>query len=280
MSRVDETYKQTLRDILSSGFTTENDKVRPHWEDGTPAYTYKKFGVVNTYDLSEEFPMMSLRPTNLKAAIDEILWIYQKKSNNIHDLNSHIWDSWADKNGSIGRAYGWQVAQKSRYKVDGAIVEMDQTERVLWQLKNFPQDRAIMFNLYSIPDLQDMGLRPCVYNAIFNVTGKKLNCMLIQRSADMIVAGNWNVVQYAALVMMLARATGLEPGVMTHCIADAHIYDRHKEIAEELLKRPGLPAPKVTLNPEKTDFYDFTPEDFIVEDYEHYEQIKNIPVAI
>ena len=232
--------------------------------------------MVNRYDLAEEFPALTLRPTGIKSAVDEMLWIWQKKSNRIADLNSHIWDAWADENGTIGKAYGYQLGIKHKYK-EG---EFDQVDRVLYDLKHNPYSRRIMTNLYNFEDLHEMALYPCAYSMTFNVTENRLNAVLNQRSQDVLVANNWNVVQYSVLVMMLAQVTGLVPGELVHVIADAHIYDRHIPLVEEMLKRPQYPAPKVRLNPEVKDFYDFRPEDVIVKDYEKNPQIKQIPVAV
>ena len=276
MSRADEIFIANCRQILEHGFSTEQEKVRPHWEDGTPAYTVKTFGIVNRYDLSREFPLLTLRFTNWKAAIDEILWIWQKKSNNIHDLNSKIWDSWADENGSIGKAYGYQLGVKYRFQQG----EMDQVDNVLWQLKNTPASRRIMTNIYTFADLPEMGLEPCAYSMTFNVTGNRLNAILNQRSQDTLTANNWNVVQYSALLMMFAQASGLVPGELVHVISDMHIYDRRIPMVKELLTRKSLPAPKVRLNPDVKDFYAFTVEDFIVEDYQYGAPIGRVPVAI
>ena len=276
MSRADEIFIANCRQILEHGFSTEQEKVRPHWEDGTPAYTVKTFGIVNRYDLSREFPLLTLRFTNWKAAIDEILWIWQKKSNNIHDLNSKIWDSWADENGSIGKAYGYQLGVKYRFQQG----EMDQVDNVLWQLKKTPASRRIMTNIYTFADLPEMGLEPCAYSMTFNVTGNRLNAILNQRSQDTLTANNWNVVQYSALLMMFAQASGLVPGELVHVISDMHIYDRHIPMVKELLTRKSLPAPKVRLNPDVKDFYAFTVEDFIVEDYQYGAPIGRVPVAI
>lgn len=276
MSYADKVFIDMCRDIIENGTSTEGEKVRPVWEDGTPAYTVKKFGVVNRYDLSKEFPALTLRRTGIKSCTDELLWIWQKKSNNIHDLNSHIWDSWADEDGSIGKAYGYQMQVKHQYR-EGM---MDQVDRVIYDLKHNPYSRRIMTNIYVHQDLHEMNLYPCAYSVTFNVTGNKLNAILNQRSQDVLAANNWNVVQYAALLMMISQVTGFEPGELVHVIADAHIYDRHIPIVKELIKRPVFPAPKVTLNPEVHDFYDFTVDDFTIEDYETGPQIKNIPIAI
>jgi thymidylate synthase len=276
MSKADIIFREMCSDILENGFPSEGQTVRARWEDGTPAHTIKKFGVVNRYDLSEEFPILTLRYTNLKAAIDEILWIWQKKSNNINDLNSHIWDSWADETGSIGKAYGYQMGVKHKYP-EG---EFDQVDRVLFDLKHNPYSRRIITNMYVHSDLHEMNLYPCAYSVTFNVTGKKLNAILHQRSNDVLVANNWNVCQYAILVHMLAQVSGLEAGELVHVIADAHIYDRHIPLVRKLLGREPYPAPKLIINPDVKDFYDFKVEDFVLENYQRWPQIKNIPVAV
>ncbi|MBQ1689744.1 MAG: thymidylate synthase [Firmicutes bacterium] len=276
MSKADVLFVNMCKKILEEGFSTEGATVRARWEDGSPAYTIKTFGVVNRYDLSQEFPALTLRRTAIKSAMDEVLWIWQRKSNNIHDLKPHIWDEWADPDGSIGKAYGYQMAKKYKF----AQGEMDQVDNVIWQLKNQPQSRRILTNMYNFEDLSEMNLEPCAYSVTFNVTGNKLNAILNQRSQDILAANNWNVVQYALLLMMLAQVTGYEPGELVHVISDAHIYNRHVPIIEELIERRQYPAPKVTLNPEIKDFYDFTPEDVRVEDYLHGEQILNIPIAV
>ncbi|NLF47525.1 MAG: thymidylate synthase, partial [Clostridiales bacterium] len=254
----------------------EGQEVRARWEDGTPAHTIKKFGVINRYDLSREFPALTLRPTAIKSAVDELLWIWQKKSNNINDLNSHIWDQWADKEGSIGKAYGYQLGVKYRF----AQGEMDQVDNVIWQLKNQPYSRRIMTNIFNFRDLLEMGLEPCAYSMTFNVTGDKLNAILNQRSQDILAANNWNVVQYSVLVHMLAQVTGFKAGELVHVISDAHIYDRHIPIIKELIKRPVYPAPKFKLDPNIKDFYEFKKEHVIIEDYEKNPQIKGIPIAV
>jgi len=282
MSKADVKFDDMVNDILENGTDTKGEKVRPHWpDDGALAYTIKKFGVVNRYDLSEEFPACTQRPTNIRAAIDEILWIWQKKSNNVNDLNSHIWDEWADPDGSIGKAYGYQLGIKHKYK-EG---EFDQVDRVLYDLKNNPFSRRIMTNIYTFADLHEMNLYPCAYSTTWNVTtdenGKLvLNMILNQRSQDTLVANNWNVVQYAALLMMVAQVCDMIPGEFVHVIADAHIYDRHVPIIKELISREQHPAPKVTLDPTIKDFYQFTPDSFKIENYETGPQIKNIPVAV
>ena len=270
------------QDILENGTSTEGEKVRPHWEDGTSAYTIKKFGVVNRYDLSKEFPAITLRKTAIKTCTEEMLWIWQRKSNNIHDLNSTVWDEWADENGSIGKAYGYQLAQKHQYR-EGM---MDQVDRVIYDLKNNPFSRRIMTNIYVHQDLHEMNLYPCAYSMTFNVTkepGKDklvLNAVLNQRSQDILAANNWNVCQYSLLLMMIAQACDMEAGELVHVIADCHIYDRHIPVIKELISRKPYPAPTVKLNPEIKDFYEFTPEDVKLIDYETHPQIRNIPVAI
>ena len=276
MSRADRLFIDMCEDILQNGFSTEGQEVRARWEDGTPAHTIKKFGVINRYDLSREFPALTLRPTAIKSAVDELLWIWQKKSNNINDLNSHIWDQWADKEGSIGKAYGYQLGVKYRF----AQGEMDQVDNVIWQLKNQPYSRRIMTNIFNFRDLLEMGLEPCAYSMTFNVTGDKLNAILNQRSQDILAANNWNVVQYSVLVHMLAQVAGFKAGELVHVISDAHIYDRHIPIIKELIKRPVYPAPKFKLDPNIKDFYEFKTEHVIIEDYEKNPQIKGIPIAV
>ena len=276
MSKADVLFVNMCKKILDEGFSTEGQNVRARWEDGSPAYTIKTFGVVNRYDLSEEFPALTLRRTAIKSAMDEILWIWQRKSNNINDLKPHIWDEWADTDGSIGKAYGYQMRKQYHF----AQGDMDQVDNVLWQLKNQPQSRRIMTNIYNFEDLSEMNLEPCAYSMTFNVTGDRLNAILNQRSQDILAANNWNVVQYALLVMMFAQVSGLKPGELVHVISDAHIYNKHVPIIEELITREQFPAPKVTLNPDIKNFYDFTTEDVIVENYQHGPQVENIPIAV
>ncbi len=282
MSYADKVFIDMCRDIIDNGTSTEGEKVRPVWEDGTSAYTIKKFGVVNRYDLSKEFPALTLRRTAIKSCVDEMLWIWQKKSNNVNELKSHIWDSWADETGSIGKAYGYQMGVKHQYK-EGM---MDQTDRVIYDLKNNPYSRRIMTNIYVHQDLHEMNLYPCAYSMTFNVTKEKdsdiltLNGILNQRSQDVLTANNWNVCQYAVLLHMLAQVCGMKAGEFVHVIADAHIYDRHVPMIEELISREPLPAPDFWLNPEIKDFYDFTPDDVRLDNYETHPQMKNIPVAV
>ena len=276
MSYADQVYIETCKRILREGFRDDALPVRPHWEDGTPAHTIKLFGVVNRYDLQKEFPIMTLRRTYYKSAIDELLWIWQKKSNRVSELSSHVWDAWADENGTIGKAYGYQLGVKHRYP-EG---EFDQVDRVLYDLKHNPQSRRILTNLYNHADLSEMALYPCAYSMTFNVTGKRLNAILNQRSQDMLAANNWNVVQYAALVHMLAQVSGLVPGELIHVIADCHIYDRHIPMVEQMLERDPLPAPKLTLDPAITDFYAFTKDSFTLDNYRYYPFEEKIPVAV
>ncbi len=276
MSIADKIFIDTCRQILDEGISDENLPVRPKWLDGTPAHTIKKFCIVNRYDLSKEFPIITLRRTAFKSAIDEILWIWQKKSNNVHDLNSHIWDSWADETGSIGKAYGYQLGKKSIYP-EG---EFDQVDRVLFDLKHNPQSRRILTNIYNFEDLHEMHLYPCAYSMTLNVTGNKLNGILNQRSQDTLTANNWNVVQYAVLLHMFAQVSGLEAGELVHVISDAHIYDRHVPIVEEILKNPQYPAPTFKMNKDIKNFYDFTVDDFELENYQYTKLDKKIEVAI
>lgn len=276
MSYADQVFKNMCKEIIKEGYSSEGQEVRPKWEDGAPAHTIKKFGVVNRYDLSKEFPILTMRPVPLKSAIDEILWIWQKKSNRIEDLNSKIWDAWADEQGTIGKAYGYQLGVKHKYP-EG---EFDQVDRVLYDLRNNPASRRIMTNIYVHKDLHEMELYPCAYSMTFNVTGNKLNGILNQRSQDILVANGWNVVQYAALVHMFAQVSNLEVGEFVHVIADAHIYDRHIPIVEELIKRPTFDAPKFVINKDIKDFYKFSKDDFKLENYEKNPQVKGIPVAV
>ena len=274
--KADDIFIEMCKDILENGISSEGEVVRAVWADGTPAYTIKKFAIINRYNLSEEFPILTLRPTNLKAAIDELLWIWQKKSNNINELNSGIWDSWANEEGSIGKAYGYQLKIKHKYN-EG---EFDQVDRVLYDLINTPYSRRIIVNMYNHNDLHEMNLYPCAYSLTLNVSGRKLNAILNQRSQDILVANNWNVCQYAILVHMLAQVSNLEVGELVHVIADAHIYDRHIPLISELIQRTPYPAPKLLINTDKKDFYDFKVEDFVLEGYQSGPQIRDIPVAV
>ena len=278
MTQADQHFIETCKKIIKEGYSSEGTGVRTRWEDGEEANYISLVGVTNVYDVGKEFPMITLRNNSqtVKRAIDEILWIWQKKSNNVNDLNSHIWDQWADEDGSIGKAYGYQMGVKHQYK-EGM---MDQVDRVIYDLKNNPYSRRIMTNIYVHQDLHEMNLYPCAYSMTFNVTDGRLNAILNQRSQDVLAANNWNVVQYAVLIHMLAQVCDLQPGELVHVIADAHIYDRHVDIIKELIERPTYPAPKFTLNPDIHDFYDFTADDFTLENYQAGPQIKNIPIAV
>ena len=275
MSYADLVYRDTCRKILTEGVWDTDREVRPHWPDGTPAHTVKCFGIVNRYDLKKEFPIMTLRRTYYRSCIDELLWIWQKKSNNVHELGSHIWDSWADENGSIGKAYGYQLGVKHRYP-EG---EFDQVDRVLYDLKHNPASRRILTNLYNFSDLHEMALYPCAYSMTFNVSGNTLNAILNQRSQDMLTANNWNVCQYAALLIMFAKASGLEAGELVHVIADAHIYDRHIDAVKRMIEKEPYPAPKMQVE-DITDFYKFTKNSFTLIDYKYHDFDEKIEVAI
>ena len=276
MSRADEIFIQNCRDILDNGIWDTDREVRPRWEDGAPAHTVKKFGIVNRYNLAEEFPILTIRRTFWKSAVDELLWIWQQKSNNVHDLRTRVWDAWADENGSIGKAYGYQLGVKHHY----AAGDMDQVDKVLWDLKHNPASRRIMTNIYTFADLSEMALYPCAYSMTFNVTGNRLNAILNQRSQDMLAANNWNVVQYSVLTMMIAQVSGFEPGEFVHVIADAHIYDRHVPAIEEIIRNEPKPAPKFIIDPDVKDFYAFTRDSFRVEGYEYSDFTGKIPVAV
>lgn len=276
MSYADQVYIETCQKILTEGVWDTDLAVRPRWEDGTSAHTVKLFGVVNRYDLQKEFPIMTLRRTYWKSCIDELLWIWQKKSNNVQDLHSHIWDSWADETGSIGKAYGYQLAQKHIYP-EG---EFDQVDRVLYLLKNDPANRRILTSMYNFTDLHEMHLYPCAYSMTFNVSGNKLNAILNQRSQDMLTANNWNVVQYAVLVHMIAQVTNLVPGELVHVIADCHIYDRHVDAVKRMIELAPYPAPKFSVDPTVTDFYAFKPSSFTIENYQYHPFEGKVPVAV
>ena len=276
MSYADKVFIDNVKTILNEGFDDSAMEVRPRWQDGTPAHTIKKFGLVNRYDLSKEFPIMTLRRVFIKTAVKEVLWIWQKKSNNIHDLDAHIWDSWADENGSIGKAYGYQLGIKHKYP-EG---EFDQVDRVLYDLKHNPASRRIITNIYNHADLHEMNLYPCAYSMTFNVTGDRLNAILNQRSQDMLAANNWNVCQYAVLLCMIAQVSGLKPGELVHVIADAHIYDRHIPIIKEIIENEPYDAPEFVLDRSVDNFYDFTADSFKLIGYKYHEGDIKFPVAI
>lgn len=276
MSKADTIFVDMCRDILDNGYSTEGQDVRARWEDGSSAYTIKRFGIVNRYDLSKEFPALTLRPTGWKNAIDELLWIWQKKTNDITQLQSHIWDAWAGEDNTIGKAYGYQLGKQYNFRQG----RMDQVDNVIWQLKNTPASRRIMTNIYNFEDLSEMGLEPCAYSMTFNVTDNRLNAILNQRSQDMLAANNWNVVQYAVLTHMFAQIAGLKAGELVHVIADAHIYDRHVPAIEEIIANPPKAAPRFVIDPTVDDFYKFTRDSFKVENYEYSEFKTKIPVAV
>ncbi|MBE6550743.1 MAG: thymidylate synthase [Ruminococcaceae bacterium] len=275
MSKADLIFIDNCKNILENGVWDTEYDVRPRWEDGEKAHTVKLFGLTNRYDLREEFPILTLRRTAMRSALDELLWIWQKKSNNIKDLGSHIWDQWADENGSIGKAYGYQLGIKHKYR-EGMF---DQVDRVLYDLKNHPESRRIITNIYNHADLSEMNLYPCAYSVTFNVSGNVLNAVLNQRSQDMLVANNWNVCQYALLVHMMAQVSGLIPGTLLHVIADAHIYDRHVPLVKELIKKTPFDAPALLKDTSVTDFYSFTKDSFALEDYNYHPFDVKIPVA-
>ena len=276
MSRADQIFIRNCRDILTNGVWDTDREVRPRWEDGSPAHTVKLFGVVNRYDLREEFPILTIRRTFWKSAVDELLWIWQKKSNNVRELRGHVWDAWADEAGSIGKAYGYQLGVKYKFP-EG---EFDQVDRVLYDLRNNPASRRILTSLYNFADLSEMALYPCAYSMTFNVSGNTLNAILNQRSQDMLTANNWNVCQYAVLVHMFARAAGLEPGELVHVIADAHIYDRHVPMVEKILSNPQYAAPQLSVDPDVSDFYAFTRDSFSLPGYKYTDFTEKIPVAV
>ena len=275
MSYADRVFIENCKDILQNGVWDTDRDVRPKWEDGTPAHTVKKFGIVNRYNLQEEFPILTIRRTYWKTCIDELLWIWQAKSNNINDLRGHIWDQWADENGSIGKAYGYQLGVKHKYK-EG---EFDQVDRVIYDLKHNPASRRILTNIYNFEDLHEMALYPCAYSMTFNVSGNVLNAILNQRSQDMLAANNWNVVQYSVLVYMMAQVAGLVPGELVHVIADAHIYDRHVPIVEEIIENEPKDAPEFVMDKSIDDFYKFTRDSFSLINYEFSPFEHKIPVA-
>ena len=276
MSYADQIFVQNCKDILDHGVWDTYRSVRPKWDAGSPAHTIKLFGVVNRYDLRKEFPILTVRRTYWKTAVDELLWIWQKKSNNIHNLNSKIWDQWADETGSIGKAYGYQLGVKHHYPQG----DMDQVDKVLWDLKHDPASRRIITNLYNHHDLSEMALYPCAYSMTFNVSGNTLNAILNQRSQDMLTANGWNVTQYAVLLHMMAQVSGLEAGELVHVIADAHIYDRHVPVVEKLLETKQATAPKFVIDKSVTDFYAFTRDSFSMEGYAPAEFHEQIPVAV
>ena len=276
MSMADEIFIQNCRDILENGIWDTDREVRPRWEDGSPAHTVKKFGIVNRYDLTQEFPILTLRRTFLKSAVDELLWIWQAKSNNVNELRTRVWDQWADESGSIGKAYGYQLGIKHHYP-EG---DMDQVDRVLFDLKHNSASRRIITNIYNFADLSEMALYPCAYSMTFNVSGNTLNSILNQRSQDMLAANNWNVCQYAVLTYLFAQVSGFKAGEMIHVISDAHIYDRHVPLIKKMLDKTPKKAPTFKLNDPIDDFYKFTRDSFTLENYEYHDWVDKIPVAV
>ena len=285
MTQADKNFIETCKEILENGYSSKGTNVRTRWEDGEEANYISIVGVTNKYDVSKEFPMITLRnnTNTVKKAIDEILWIWQKKSNKVSDLNSHIWDQWAGEDGTIGKAYGYQMSKKYNFKTKDGIKSMDQVDYVLYLLKNNPSSRRIMTNIFNFDDLKDMNLEPCAYGTQWLVKEGKLHLILNQRSQDMLTANGWNTMQYAALLCMFAQCAGLEVGTLTHNIGDCHIYDRHIPLVKKLIEaQPMDVSPKLIINNKTTNFYDFKVEDFEIQGYDYNKNIKlgKIPVAI
>ena len=328
MSKFDYTFKSMCEDILDSGIVSDGETVRPKWEDGSDAHTVKKFAVVNRYDVGKEFPVPTQRPLAFKSCVEEMLWIWQLHSNNVNDLNTRIWDSWADSDGSIGTAYGYQIGKESFYYIksndivsdiqkafpnmkydkdecvlyhdglggghkiflgsvcDGVcLVEMNQIDKVIYDLVHTPFSRRIIAHMYNFDELSTMNLYPCAYSCTFNVTvdcrgNKVLNLLLNQRSQDILAANAWNVSQYSVLLHMVAHHVGMRVGELVHVIADAHIYDRHIPIIQELIERDTYEAPTFRLNKSVKDFYDFTVDDVSLINYKHGDAIKGVPIAV
>ena len=300
MSLADKYFKEAANKILTEGYSDESMQVRPHWEDGTPAHTIKTFCYVCRYDLSKEFPILTLRRQAFKTMIKELLWMWQMKSNNINDVDFHIWDQWADENGSIGKTYSYQLAQKyGHHKIkegedlssypsaeigNDGWVYLDQVDGVLYDLKNNPASRRIITNMWQIKDLKDMNLAPCVYETLWDITPDgKLNMTLIQRSGDMCAAaapGGFDTIEYATLLYLMAHVCGYKPGEFVHIVNNLHIYDRHIDIIKKVCNNPEYDAPKLWINTDKTDFYDFTIDDFKLIDYQSTKLEEKIEVAI
>ena len=285
MTQADENFIKTCKEILKNGYSSEGTNVRTRWEDGTEANYYSIVGVQNKYDLEKEFPMITLRNNSktIKNAIDEILWIWQKKSNKISELTSHIWDQWAGEDGTIGKAYGFQLAKKYEFKTKDGMQTLDQVDYMLYLLKHDPASRRIMTNIFDFGDLKDMNLEPCAYSTQWLVKEGKLHLILNQRSQDMLAANGWNTMQYAALLCMVAKCVDLKPGTLTHNIGDCHIYDRHVPLIEKLIEaKPMDVSPKLIINNDTKDFYEFKVEDFEIQGYDYNKDIKlgKIPVAI
>ena len=285
MTQADKNFIDTCKEILEHGYSSVGTNVRTIWEDdGSEANYISIVGVTNKYDVAKEFPMITLRnnTNTVKKAIDELLWIWQKKSNNVNDLNSHIWDQWADEDGSIGKAYGYQMQKKYNFKIGSEIKNIDQVDYVLELLKNNPSSRRIMTNIFDFEDLKDMNLEPCAYGTQWLVKEGKLHLILNQRSQDMLAANGWNTMQYAALLHMFAQCAGLEVGTLTHNIGDCHIYDRHIPLVEKLISAEPMDAsPKLIINNNTKNFYEFKVEDFEIKGYDYNKEINlgRIPVA-
>jgi thymidylate synthase len=281
MNSADKQYLDLVRNIIENGYSDEGENVRPKWADGTPAYTKSLISCKMQFDNSE-VPILTTKQVAWKTAIKELLWIWQMKSNRIEDLhkmNVHIWDEWEIKEGkwagTIGPAYGYQLGKKCR-KVNGEL--LDQVDYLLWSLKNNPSRRMIT-TLWDKDDLDEMALTPCVWKTNWLVKGRKLHLIVGIRSNDMALGNPFNVFQYSVLQRMIAQVTGYELGTLNFDIDDAHVYDRHIEPLKQQLKREPYSAPKLWINPEITNFYDFTPDDFKLIDYKHHPKIE-MEVAI
>ncbi len=253
MSLADTQYLQIIENILDHGYYANNR---------TGIATYKLPHQVMQFNLAEEFPILTTKFVAFKTAIKELLWIWQLQSNDVRQLqamNVKVWDEWMREDGTIGKAYGYQIA---KYK---------QLDNLLDMLQKDPQSRRMIVTLWNIEDLPDMALQPCAYETLWDVTDGRLNCMLIQRSGDMGLGVPFNTAQYAALVHMIAQVSGLQAGQFTHVINNAHIYENHVEALRTQLERreEALSAPILRINPDVTDFYDFKAEDIILEGYEH-----------
>ena len=280
MSKADQFFRDQMKVIRETGFNDKDFKVRAKWEaDNAPAHTVKTFGYVTRYDLSKEFPILTLRSQGFKGAVKECLWIFQKKSTNINDLGLHIWDAWADENGDLGRTYAYSLREKIQYP-EGAF---DQVDYLLYQLKNNPMDRRMMLQLFDPHNVIHTKLPPCVMTYLFDVAGGKLNMTVIQRSADALAAGaagGWDEVGEAVLQHMLAQVSGLQVGTMVHLVNNLHVYDRHMQYIDEILANPEYESPVLKVNPNVTNFYDFKPEDFELVGYKSTKLSTKFDVAV
>jgi thymidylate synthase len=270
MSLADQIFISNCRDIIDNGVWDTDREVRPRWEDGAPAHTVKKFGIVNRYDLSKEFPILTIRRTYWKSAIDELLWIWQAKSNNVRELRTRVWDAWADENGELGPVYGKQW--RSWQCPDGRVV--DQISDLINQIKTNPDSRRLMVCAWNPADVDKMALPPCHCLFQFYVVNGKLSCQLYQRSADVFLGVPFNIASYALLTMMIAQVCGLQPGEFVHTFGDVHIYKNLYAQVDEQLTREPRPLPKMVINPEVTDIFSFQFEDFKLEGYEPWPAIK------